>query len=153
MTKTAVYNLSKSKLAYAHPSTHIHEQYVWVKTHTQTFSSGKIVYLILNQCYIYRNKVSRLLDVHISIAEYINEVQKMCSYTFLYPATPVKTVMCDVERWGIDAKVNDTQSIGMFTFMNLDSKEMIYKKKCRIEFKKKWVKFVLENMMKFFSYT
>ena len=152
MTKTAVYNLSKSKLAYAHPSTHIHEQYVWVKTHTQTFSSGKIVYLILNQCYIYRNKVSRLLDVHISIAEYINEVQKMCSYTFLYPATPVKTVMCDVERWGIDAKVNDTQSIGMFTFMNLDSKEMKYKK-MHYKIQEKMSKVCFRKYEESFSYT
>ena len=66
----------------------------------------------------------------------MNALQKMCSCTFLYPATPVKTVMCDVERWGIDAKVNDTQSIGMFTFMNLDSKEMKYKKNAKLNSRK-----------------
>ena len=36
----------------------------------------------------------------------MNALQKMCSCTFLYPATPVKTVMCYVERWGNDAIAN-----------------------------------------------
>ena len=56
-----------------HTYAHIHEQYVWAKNPrslTQTFSSGKMVYLISNQCYIYRNKDSRLLDVHLELLTY-----------------------------------------------------------------------------------